>query len=378
MASTAKKPNPSTTPCPRVLVVDDENTLLELIGDVVAKSVNCTMLSAANLREARQIIAHQPIELLVADVNLPDGNGMSLLKDLHNQQPQAGAIVITGSPSVDGAIAALRQGATDFLPKPFSADQLVDRLNKALQRQALLARHEKRLDRLRDAVRRLNDARKIVSKKVDLLCNDLITAYGELARQFDVLRTQEGFRKYLTNSKDLEQLLCHTMDWLLRQMGYSNVAIYLAADEQQFQLGAYMKYTIAGDKPITDALRQGLVPLTIRQGAVHFAGEELPDHLSTEELNFLHDQSIIAVNCTYLGEALAVVLMFREVPVAFTDEDLAVLKHISPIFALALADMVRGSPTFDKDNNPFYDGDDDEDDKREEADWWKRGENPPF
>ena len=48
-----------------------------------------------------------------------------------------------------------------------------------------------------------------------------MTAYGELSRQLDGVRTQEGFRRYIAEAADLEQLLCHAMDWLLRQMGYS-------------------------------------------------------------------------------------------------------------------------------------------------------------
>jgi hypothetical protein len=54
-----------------------------------------------------------------------------------------------------------------------------------------------------------------VSKKVDLLCNDLVAAYGELSRKLDGVRTQESFRKLVDRRKDLAQLLCHAMDWIL-------------------------------------------------------------------------------------------------------------------------------------------------------------------
>ena len=58
----------------------------------------------------------------------------------------------------------------------------------------------------------------------------------ELSKQLDVVRTQEGFRKLLNEAKDLEQLLCHAMDWLLRQLGYCNVAIWLTASLPYFSL----------------------------------------------------------------------------------------------------------------------------------------------
>jgi FixJ family two-component response regulator len=132
---------------------------------------------------------------------------MTLLPTLRQFQPHAAAIMITGAPRVAGAIGALRGGAADFVPKPFTNAQLVERVTKALERQALAARQEKRFGKLRDAVRRLNESRRIISKKVDLLCNDLVSAYGELSRQLDGVRTQEGFRKYVEKAHDLEQLL---------------------------------------------------------------------------------------------------------------------------------------------------------------------------
>lgn len=375
---------------PRVLVVDDEPTLVELMDEVVAQRVDCRMICARNLEEAREVLAHQDIELLVTDVHLPDGDGMSLLAALRQRQPEASVIVITGSPSVDGAISAMRQGAADFLPKPFTVDHLTDRVQKALDRQAIIARNDRRLGRLKDAVKRLNVARRTVSKKVDILCNDLISAYGDLSRQLDVVRTQEGFRKLLGEAKDLEQLLCHGMDWVLRQLGYANIAVWLASDDQQFQLGAYVKYTVAGDESLTEAMKKGIVPAVVRDSFVHLSADEMREQLSPAELKHLEGQTLLGVNCTYLGESLATIVLFRDGNTPFTDEDAATLKAISPIFAVALASIVRGggdgpseTQPFDEEQNPFYDGDQDahrkgKRDKSSEADWWKRGEQPPF
>src|SRR5438552_6932130 len=265
---------------PRILVVDDEPMLIELVGDVVGKKIPCKLVSAKSIAEARKVLADTKIELLVADVCLPDGDGTELVSVLRQDQPQASAIVITGQPSVDGAIHAIRQGAIDFLPKPFTADHLLARVNKALERQAAMARQERRLDKLRDAVKRLNEARRMVSKKVDLLCNDLITAYGELSKQLDIVRTQEGFRSLLAEAKDLEQMLCHAMDWMLRQLGYSNVAVWLTGDDSEYQLGAYMKYTTPGEPPLTEAMRNGILRQVNRDGFVHLSAEEAADKLS--------------------------------------------------------------------------------------------------
>src|SRR4051812_15593652 len=191
---------------PRVLVVDDEPDVLHLLRDVAGREIPCDIRVARDVDEAKRMLEAEPVELLVTDLHLPDGDGMALLSSLRAKLPTAHAIVITGQPSVNNAISALRAGVVDFLPKPFSAAHFVERVNKALERQRLAAKTEKRLDRLRDAVRRLNVSRRMVTKKVDLLCNDLVSAYGELSRQFDDVRFQENFRHTLEQAADLEQL----------------------------------------------------------------------------------------------------------------------------------------------------------------------------
>jgi FixJ family two-component response regulator len=420
MAPTIKQPAPSTaTNKPIVLVVDDEPALVDLARDIVGRGVDCRVLSAGSLRQARDVLRSQKIDLLLLDVNLPDGDGMSLLPLLRERHPTAEAVVVTGQPSLDGAIGAMRAGVIDFLPKPFTAEHLQERVRRALARQAIVARTDKRLRRLRRAVRGLNVSRRTVSQKVDLLCNDLVSAYGELSKQLDAVRVQESFRKLCYSARDLEQLLCHAMDYILRQAGYSNVAVWLAAEEGVSELGAYMKYTIPGDRALTEAMKEGLVPLITRDGFIHLQPEDLAQQLTAVECEHLSTQTILGANCTYLGETLATLVVFRDARSPFTEEDGMMLRAITPIFATALASIVRkqgdalddGENEVDE-NSPFYDDsatndsdtvDEDEAPPRNErererererrerrekeererkerhaADWWKRGEPPPF
>lgn len=389
MPQQTAKPASSTKPRARVLIVDDEPAVVELVAEVVGRATNCKLYSARDLREAQNILQSEAVDLMLADVNLPDGSGMTLLPQLQSANPAAAALVITGEPSMNGAIDAMRAGSVDFLPKPFSADHLLERVENALRGQAVVARKEKRLGRLKSAVRRLNTIRRTISKKVDLLCNDLVSAYGELSRQVETVRAQEGFRKLLNQAKDLEQLLCHTMDWMLRHAGYTNVAIWLASEEQDFELGAYMKYTIPGDKELVEAMKDGIVRTLARDTFMHLDGEALRAKLTPAENEYLRDQTLMGANCTYLGESLATVVMFRDSRCPFTDADEAMLQAICPLFSIALANVVRRTEGDDSgpddgggsDDGPFLDdrpGPRNRRAKSSEADWWKRGEAPPF
>jgi FixJ family two-component response regulator len=382
MLPAAKTPISKTAPPPRVLIVDDEPALRELIEEVVGEGVECRVLTASTVAEARKVLATSTVQLLITDVNLPDGDGTSLLPLLQRLQPTASAIVITGAPSLDRAIHAMREGALDFVPKPFTHEQLLSRARSALDHQAKLDKQHRRFERLKVAVKRLNESRRTISRKVDLLCNDLIVAYGDLSKQLDGVRTQEGFRKYIENAKDLEQLLCHAMDWMLRQLGYANVAVYLTGEDGEFQLGAYMKYTIAGDAPVTDALKRVLLPPTSREGLLHQPAKSFQGQFTPAELTTLKTQDVLGVNCTYLGESLAAILFFRDQRSAFSADDEALLKAISPIFAVALASVVRDSRP-QEDDPHFSQGDDTTQDpntgpRRDPADWWKNGGESPY
>jgi FixJ family two-component response regulator len=407
-----------TTKRPAVLIVDDEPAMLELSSDVLAReAITGKVFQATSVAEARRIIDREAIGLLIADVKLPDGDGTTLVEYLRDVQPTAGAVVITGDATLEQSVQVFRDGAIDYLPKPFTATQFADRIGKAINYQDSLVKTEKRLARLKSAVRKLNGARRTVSKKVDLLCNDLVGAYGDLARQFEDVRVKENFRKTVHAADDLEQMLCHTMDWLLRQSGYSNIAIYLAGDEGEYELGAYMKYTVQGTKSVTDALKLGINEHIVREDFVNLTDIEAAETLSPAELDHMPNMGAIGVNSTYLGESLATIIMFRDGKSPFTNDDAAMLRSIAPIFAQTLTTLARREGGEDdgytEENHEDHDdeshdigfadegkiGDDnwardDEDDNRpqyrdpkpskkpkkkaDDADWWKRGEPPPY
>jgi hypothetical protein len=127
--------------------------------------------------------------------------------------------------------------------------------------------------------------------------------------------------------------------------------------------------------------------MTVRENLLHLGAREADRKLTAAELDQLGGQTILATNCAYLGESLAVVVMFRDEKSPFNEEDVEMLRSISSTFATALAAIVRGNDDDAIDDNGTLleeEGDDSSDDKRDRkgkrdsADWWKRGEPPPF
>lgn len=371
--------SPLTRLHPRVLVVDDEPVLLELFRDVLSARIDCDLHLAGSLDEARRAIEQQPIDLLITDIHLPDGNGLDLLAEIRRRRPGAASIVVSGTVNASRALAALRGGAIDFLRKPFTPEQLASAIELAIDNLRRHNRRKQRIIRLRKTVRELNSARKTIGKKVDLLCNDLVSAYSELSQQMTLVRVQESFQQLVDRADGLEQVLCNSMDWLLRQIGHSNIGIWLTTAEQELQLGAYMKYTVQADPKLTAALERNLLRMAGRKGFVRLRGQDLQSSLTPPELQHLSGHDVLAAGCTYLGETLGVVMLFRDERAPFREEDSAALRCVLPLLSAALARAVKGDASEHQPPSPTEPHAPPAKKPAEDpSDWWKRGEAPPF
>ncbi|MGN3967474.1 sigma-54-dependent transcriptional regulator [Burkholderia gladioli] len=118
---------------PHILVVDDdEETRAALTALAAAQDVPCE--SAASLEEARNRIAARCPSLVLCDLMLPDGSGMSLLDELPRERCQI--VVATGYASLDSAIRAIRLGASDYLVKPFNMERVQNLLSRVTRQEA--------------------------------------------------------------------------------------------------------------------------------------------------------------------------------------------------------------------------------------------------
>ena len=105
-----------------VLVVDDEPDLRTLYELTLLRE-GYRVHTAGSVQEARSLLQQQPFDILITDMRLPDGMGMELLQDLRSQGRRERAIVMTAYGSAENAVAALREGAFDYLTKPVDLKQ---------------------------------------------------------------------------------------------------------------------------------------------------------------------------------------------------------------------------------------------------------------
>ena len=117
----------------KILVVDDERLIRWTLSEAL-RGWGYQTLEAANVRGAREIIETEHPSVTLLDINLPDGSGLDLLREIKTAHPDSVVIMITANVLVDDTIAALRAGAYDFIGKPLDSQRLFERIEHFLQR----------------------------------------------------------------------------------------------------------------------------------------------------------------------------------------------------------------------------------------------------
>ncbi|UOX35398.1 sigma-54 dependent transcriptional regulator [Flavobacterium sediminilitoris] len=115
-----------------ILIVDDNYDMLELLQRNL-KDLNFHSYKATSVIEAIDILKSSTIDLLITDLQMPEINGIELIKYADEHFPNIPKLVITGFPSVDTAINAVKSGALDYLTKPFTFEELKKSIHNCLK-----------------------------------------------------------------------------------------------------------------------------------------------------------------------------------------------------------------------------------------------------
>jgi CheY-like chemotaxis protein len=115
---------------PKILVIDDEQVILDSTRRILAAG-GYPVLTANDAETGLQILKTDPQDIAICDLMLPGLSGFEFLEAARQRDPSLVVIITTGYSTVDNGADSLKKGAFDFLPKPFSFDELVSQIDRA-------------------------------------------------------------------------------------------------------------------------------------------------------------------------------------------------------------------------------------------------------
>src|SRR5580693_2788210 len=114
-----------------VLIVEDDAALREALTDTL-RAAGIAPLAAADAREALKLLASEQIALVISDVQMPGASGYELLADIKRLRADLPVVLMTAYGTIAQAVSAMREGATDYIVKPFDAQALIDMARRQL------------------------------------------------------------------------------------------------------------------------------------------------------------------------------------------------------------------------------------------------------
>jgi len=143
----------------QILIADDDKAFRALLWETLKTPAREIRL-AANGREALEILKEKKFDLLITDIRMPEMSGIELLKEAKRLQPHLLVIIITGYASLETAIQALKEGAYDYIRKPFNLEELKVSVENACIRVLLERENQRLLEDLKKAYRQLKELEK--------------------------------------------------------------------------------------------------------------------------------------------------------------------------------------------------------------------------
>jgi NADH:ubiquinone oxidoreductase subunit E/ActR/RegA family two-component response regulator len=123
-------------PWPQILLLEDEASVAKGLKMILDEEGYSAVDLAMTGRSALDTFRQKEVDLLIADLRLPDIDGLEVIRQVKHDRPDTGVIVITGYSTVNSAVTAMKLGAADYLSKPFGEDEFVSAVKGALVLQA--------------------------------------------------------------------------------------------------------------------------------------------------------------------------------------------------------------------------------------------------
>ena len=129
----------------RILAVDDEKDMTRLLQRTLEPEIDCRVSSAFSAKMAISILEQEEFDLVICDIRMPGMDGFELLGYMQSNYPDLTVVMLTAFGNIESAVKAIKKGAYDFIAKPFEQDEIIYKIQKALERSLLLKENRRLL-----------------------------------------------------------------------------------------------------------------------------------------------------------------------------------------------------------------------------------------
>ena len=259
----------------------------------------------------------------------------ALATDLRRLQPHASLVLVAPQADVQEVTKAMRMGAVDFLAGSLGAEEVERRIGLAAERSLEHVDRDRRARRLESIVRRVGEQESIE--------DDAATDSTD-AGETDRVAMQSEFRTLLRQELDVEDLLRTALEYMLVKTGPTNAAVFLAGGDGRFGLGAYVNYEHPRRtmEPMLQRLSDEACPRIAGESEI-LRFDDAADFVRECDLETEVDpeMEMVAVPCSFEGECLAVLYLFRSADAPFHDEVASVLDDLRGLLAEQLDRLIR-------------------------------------
>lgn len=184
----------------RILVADDEEPILNVCESFLSRNGYDVSL-AENGHEAIQSLIQNDYDLVLTDYNMPDINGMELVQRIRQSKPHIGVIMMTGYGTIELAVTAMKNGADDFVMKPFNFEQVSLTLERVKKNKEV----SEEVRKLRVINRKQEELEKIKNKFIDITSHEIKTPVTNIITFSEIIgdslsQDQQEFFDIINNS----------------------------------------------------------------------------------------------------------------------------------------------------------------------------------
>ncbi len=327
----------ATSRTARVLVVDDELELRCLVSDILG-ALDVTVSTAGSGKEAIEIARSQTPDLLIADLNLGDCNGLDVIDNVRKFAGEVPAVVITGYGDPESLAEASRCRPVELMTKPLDADRLRQTVRGALDRRGHIERLSRRNRRLRTIARDINRDRNLIRGELDSTCADLTCAYRNLSNQLSLQQAVINYQDSMIAARTDDEVFATMFRAFAARTGPVHAVAMVCDENANLNIIGRFGVPKPDELGFCQKLANPMIDMILRtpKCLVVDAWDEV--NLFDPAIHRrLCGVSILAIPLIPApGELIGIAMLYRKGEQPFTHQDLTLAEMISRASALAI------------------------------------------